>query len=53
LILYAGHVQGNILDKNLGSIPKGQKSKVSPNAMPVNENIDIEYFWQAWMVVYL
>jgi hypothetical protein len=44
-LLYVG------MDKNMGCVPKGRKSKISLNGMPVNGNHDDGYFCQAWMVI--
>jgi hypothetical protein len=49
--LYAGDVQGDLLNKNMARVPKGRKSKVSPNGMPANGNHDDGYFCQTWMDV--
>jgi hypothetical protein len=40
LILYAGYVQGDVLDKNMGVIPKGRGPSDSPKCMPSNGDND-------------
>jgi hypothetical protein len=51
LILYAGFVQGNLLDKNMVIISEGRRTGGTPKCMPLNGDNDNEDFCKTWMVV--
>jgi hypothetical protein len=51
LILYAGSVQDDILDKNMATIQEGRRAGGTPKCMPLNGDNDNEDFCKTWMVV--
>jgi hypothetical protein len=51
LILYAGSVQDDILDKNMTTIQKRRRAGGTLKCTPLNGDNDNEDFCKTWMVV--